>query len=113
MKNVCYGSCFSFGEDKLKREQFLSEPVLKTPQNTLSSVWTDLHVYRGFSCEESDFRQCIITQNSGLQRDIIVTELHKLAIKMHLNNKTCPCLSAFKYYGCKCEALEILGTNLF
>lgn len=109
MKKVCYGSCFTFGEDnKLEREQPPSEPV-----KALLSSWTDLHVYKEFSCEESHFRQRIITQNSALQRDIVVTELHKLAIKMHLNNKTCLCLSAFKYYGCKCEALEILGTNLF
>lgn len=110
MKKVCYGSCFTFGEDnKLEKEQLLSEPV-----KALLSVCTDLHVYREFSCQESHFRQCIITQNSGLQRAIIVTELHKLAIKMHLKqHKTCPCLSAFKYYGSKCEALEILGTNIF
>lgn len=83
MKKVCYGSCFTFGEDnKLKKEQHLSEPV-----EVLLSGWTDLHVYSEFSCEESHFRQCIITQNSGLQRDIIVRELHKLAIKMHLKQQ--------------------------
>lgn len=80
MRKVCYGSCFTFGEDnKLAREQLLSEPV-----KALLSGWTDLHVYSEFSYEESHFRQCIITQNSGFQKDIIVTELHKLAIKIHL-----------------------------
>lgn len=83
MKKVCYSSCFTFGENnKLEREQLLSEPV-----KALLSLWTDLHVYREFSCEGSHFRQCIITQNSGLQRDIVVTELHKLAIKMHLKQQ--------------------------
>lgn len=83
MKKVCYSSCFTFGENnKLEREQLLSEPV-----KALLSLWTDLHVYREFSREGSHFRQCIITQNSGLQRDIVVTELHKLAIKMHLKQQ--------------------------
>lgn len=83
MKEVFYGSCFTSGEDnKLEREQLLSEPV-----KALLSLCTDLHVYREFSCEESHFRQCIITQNSGLQRDTVVTELHKLAIKIHLKQQ--------------------------
>lgn len=82
MKKVCYSSCFTFGENKLEREQLLSEPV-----KALLSLWTDLRVNREFSCEGSHFRQCIITQNSGLQRDIVVTELHKLAIKMHLKQQ--------------------------
>lgn len=83
MTKVCYSSCFTFGEDnKLEREQLLSEPV-----KALLSLCTDLHVYKQFSCEESHFRQCITTQNSGLQRDTVVTELNKLAIKMHLKQQ--------------------------